>query len=220
MSLDGKINSGAGNNLDVDRDWPLITGVKEGLHQYYEIEEHTDLYSLNSGKVMEKIGVNDRKDHKDKMAVSFVIVDRKPHLHASGIEYLCNWVNKLILVTDNKEHPAFDLQNRFKNLFILYYIDGIILSKMLADLKESYHIERLTIQSGGTLNCEFLRENLIDYVNVVIAPLLVGGRETNTLIDGESITKQEELDKLKAMKLLECEQLQDSYLRLKYEVIK
>ena len=27
------------------------------------------------------------------------------------------------------------------------------------------NIEKITIQSGGTLNCEFLRENLIDYVN-------------------------------------------------------
>ena len=42
MSLDGKINSGDSDELDVDRDWCKINGVKEGIHQYYEIEKTTD----------------------------------------------------------------------------------------------------------------------------------------------------------------------------------
>ena len=35
MSVDGKISTGASDHLDVDKDFPKITGVKEGLHQYY-----------------------------------------------------------------------------------------------------------------------------------------------------------------------------------------
>lgn len=220
MSLDGKINSGASDELDVDRDWCKIDGVKEGLHQYYEIEQTTDYYSLNTGKVMAKIGVNDKKGQKEKLGVRFVIIDRKPHLTEHGVEYLCKWVEKLFLVTDNKEHPSFKVKDKYKNLEILYYEDGIDLEKMLVDMKEKYGAERITIQSGGTLNGEFLRANLIDYVNIVIAPILVGGKDTNTLIDGTSITKTSELNKIKAMQLLECKKLKDSYIELKYEVIK
>ena len=54
MSVDGKISTGAVDELDVDRDFPRINGVKEGLYQYYEIEKTTDLWSLNSGRVQEK----------------------------------------------------------------------------------------------------------------------------------------------------------------------
>ena len=90
----------------------------------------------------------------------------------------------------------------------------------MKDLKKDYGVEKITIQSGGTLNGEFLRNNLIDYVNVVIAPLLVGGANTNTLIDGKAIKEVEELNKLKALKLIECNILEDSYINLKYEVIK
>lgn len=43
MSVDGKISTGAVDELDVDRDFPRINGVKEGLYQYYEIEKTTDL---------------------------------------------------------------------------------------------------------------------------------------------------------------------------------
>ncbi|WP_373257142.1 hypothetical protein [Bacteroides thetaiotaomicron] len=48
MSVDGKISTGAVDELDVDRDFPRINGMKEGVYQYYEIEKTTDLWSLNS----------------------------------------------------------------------------------------------------------------------------------------------------------------------------
>jgi 2,5-diamino-6-(ribosylamino)-4(3H)-pyrimidinone 5'-phosphate reductase len=49
MSVDGKISTGSTDELDVDRDFPKIPGVREGLHQYYEIEQTTDLWSFNTG---------------------------------------------------------------------------------------------------------------------------------------------------------------------------
>ncbi len=43
MSLDGKISTGSTDNFDMDSDFPKIKGLREGLHQYYEIEQTTDL---------------------------------------------------------------------------------------------------------------------------------------------------------------------------------
>lgn len=43
MSVDGKISTGGTDRLDMDQDLPAIDGVREGLHQYYEIEQTTDL---------------------------------------------------------------------------------------------------------------------------------------------------------------------------------
>ena len=217
-SLDGKISSGANDNLDADKDFPKINGVKEGLHQYYELEQETDLFSLNTGRVMAKIGVNDKKEYHNKIdAVTFVIIDNKPHLNENGIDYLCHWVGKVILVTINKEHPAFN--TRYENLDILLY-DELDLNTLLEDLYSKYNAERLTIQSGGTLNGLFVRNKLIDYVNIVIAPILVGGRDVPTLVDGESINDESELNKLLPLKLLECNKLENSYIELKYKVIK
>ena len=48
MSVDGKISTGAVDELDVDREFPRINGMKEGVYQYYEIEKTTDLWSPNS----------------------------------------------------------------------------------------------------------------------------------------------------------------------------
>lgn len=218
-SLDGKISTGNSDNLDLDKDLPKIDGVKEGLHQYYEIESNTDYFSLNTGKVMAKIGVNDKKEYHKKIDVNFIIIDNKPHLNEQGIDYLCHWVNKLILVTTNKNHIAYSLKEKYNNLEILFY-EELDLEKMLEDIYNKYDAKKITIQSGGSMNGRFVRDNLIDYVNIVIAPILIGGKDVSTLVDGESINSDDELNKLRALELIECNKLDDSYIQLKYKVKK
>ena len=176
MSVDGKITTGATDDFDVDKDFPLIYGVKEGLHQYYEIEQTTDLWSINSGRVQEKMGVN-TKPMPDKTPVSFVIIDNS-HLTEHGVHYFCAKSKEFVLITSNRNHPAFQIEE--DNLHIIFQ-EKFSLSDAISILKLKYGCERLTVQTGGTLNGLFLREKLFDYVDIVIAPILIGGRETSTL---------------------------------------
>ena len=214
MSVDGKISTGASDVLDVDQDFPYMDGVKEGLHQYYEIEQTTDLWSLNTGRVQAKLGVNE-KEMPPKTPVSFVLVDNY-HLNEHGVRFFCELSKQFVLITTNPDHPAFRV--KADNLGTILQ-EKQCLEEALVRLKEEYGCDRITIQSGGTVNGLFLREKLFDFVDIVVAPVLVGGTNTSTLIDGESITTREELDKLGVLKLIDCEKLEDSYVRLRYEVI-
>lgn len=214
MSVDGKISTGETDELDFDKDLPNIIGVKEGLQQYYDIEQTTDLWSLNSGRVQAKIGVN-KYGATSKTSISFVLIDNT-HLTTQGIQYFCTRSKKFILVTSNKNHPAF-LINK-ENLSIIYQ-EELNLVNMLEILKTKYNCERITIQTGGTLNELFLREKLFDYVDIVVAPLLVGGKNTSTLIDGRSLCTTNQLSQLGILKLESVTSLNASYIRLRYKVI-
>ena len=214
-SLDGKISTGALDDLDVDRDFPAIPGLREGLHQYYEIEQTTDLWSLNSGRVQAKIGANE-KEMPEKTPVSFVLIDNT-HLNEHGVRYFCAKSDKFVLVTSNRDHPAFNVKE--DNLYIVFQ-ERFSLSDALERLYSDFGCERLTVQSGGTLNGIFLREKLIDFVDIVVAPILVGGKNTSTLIDGESLKSPSELSRLGVLNLVECVPLENSYLRLRYKIIK
>ena len=214
MSVDGKISTGSTDALDVDRDFPAIDGLKKGLHQYYEIEQTTDLWSFNTGRVQAKLGVN-QKAFSPKMPVSFVLVDNR-HLTDHGVRYFCAKAKQLVLITTNRDHPAFGVEE--DNLHILFQ-ERLCLGDAFKRLKQDYGCDRLTIQSGGTVNGLLLREKLIDAVDIVIAPALIGGRDTPTLIDGASLTSPAELTKLGVLQLIECAALQDSYVRLRYRVI-
>ena len=214
MSLDGKISTGATDEMDVDRDFPLIVGLKEGLHQYYEIEQTTDLWSFNTGRVQAKMGVNTR-EMPAKTPVSFVLLDNH-HLNEHGIQFFCSKSRRFVLITTNKDHPAFAVKE--ENLHIIFQ-ENLSLASALTILKEQFGCEKLTIQSGGTVNSLFLREKLFDFVDVVVAPVLVGGKDTATLIDGRSLQAREELTQLGVLRLIEATPLQNSYLRLRYRVI-
>ena len=214
MSVDGKISTGATDELDVDQDFPQIDGLRDGLHQYYEIEQTTDLWSFNTGRVQAKMGVN-TKPMPEKTPVSFVLLDNH-HLDEHGIRYFCARSKQFVLITTNRDHPAFRIPA--ENLQIIFQ-EKLSLTAALTLLKERFGCERLTIQSGGTVNGLFLREKLFDFVDVVVAPVLIGGKDTATLIDGPSLQARDELRQLGVLRLIDACPLQDSYLRLRYQVI-
>lgn len=217
-SVDGKISTGSNDALDVDKDFPKIKGIKEGLEQYYKIEKTTDLHSLNSGKVLAKVGANKPQKNLTKLPVSFLIIDNKPHLDETGVDNFLKKSKKLYIITTNKAHPAFQRKDA-DNLEIIYYKKGIDFEDLFKKLKQKFGINRITIQTGGTLNAVFLRKKLIDKISIVVAPALVGGKDTPSLVDGESLSSINELSNIKALKLISAEKLKRSYLLLKYVVI-
>ncbi len=214
VSVDGKISTGANDSLDFDADFPKIDGLKEGVHRYYEIEQTTDLWTINSGRVQEKMGVNEAP-MPEKTPVSYVIIDNR-HLNENGVRYFCARAKQFVLVTSNRRHPAYEVDADNCNIIFQEQLD---LEALLSQLKSNFGCERLTIQTGGTLNGMFLRKKLFDYVDVVMAPVLVGGRDTSTLVDGQSLTHPNQLGQLGVLELINCEVLPNSYLRLQYKVI-
>ena len=217
MSLDGKISTGDTDKLDFDIDLPKINGVKEGLQQYYDIEKKTDICSFNTGRVMAKIGLNTRTDLPKRMPVTFVIVDNKPHLKESGVRYLSNWTKRIIIVTTNKLHPANTMD--LDNLNVIKYSKTINFNDLFEKLKKDYGVNRVTIQSGGEMNSKLIRLGLIDRVSIVVAPALVGGRDTSSLVDGESLHKESDLKLIKALELVKITKLKNSYIHLIYKVL-
>lgn len=215
MSVDGKISTGATDDRDFDKDLPNVPGVKEGLHQYYELEKKTDLFSFNTGRVMVKVGWNEEKADIDQLPVMFVIVDNKPHLTAPGVSNLCKRTKKLFIVTTNAEHPAHTSAEA--NLEVISYEGKVDFTDLFRRLKQA-GADNLTVQSGGEMNAQLVREGLINNVSIVVAPLLVGGRATPTLVDGPSLATEADLLFLKPLKLVAADILPNSYLHLRYKV--
>ena len=215
ISVDGKLSTGSIDERDVDKDFPKIEGIKEGLYQYYDIEKTTDNFSLNSGFVMSKIGVNTDHSPIHCPNVNFVIVDNK-NLTEKGVANLCNNLKTLYLVTSNKNHPAYNLKNN--NLVIMYYENEVDFEDVFVKLKQEYGAERVTIQSGGTLNSIFIRKGLVDRLSVVIAPCLIGGKDTPTLVDGKSLVTEEDLKYITSLELEEVNKLENNYLHLLYTI--
>lgn len=122
-----------------------------------------------------------------------------------------------MLVTQNTSHPGFNVNE--DNLHIEIQ-ETSQLSGVLNVLYQKYECERITVQTGGTVNGMLLREKLLDYVDIVVAPVLVGGCDVPTLTDGLSLTSPHNLDQLGVLELKDCIILRNCYLRLRYSVRK
>ena len=216
MSFDGKISTGESDERDFDKDLPAVEAVAEGLKQYYDLEQETDLVSLNTGKTMSKIGWNERKDKIDRLPVAFVIVDNHPHLTKRGVQNLIRRSKKLYLVTSNGQHPAFACSD--ERLEILKRDVPIDFAEVFQSLYQR-DVRAVTLQSGGEMNAVLLRAGLIDNLSVVVAPLVVGGRTTSTLVDGPSLTSDQDLLRIRPLQLQQVDILKKSYLHIKYRVM-
>lgn len=220
ISLDGKISTGDADIMDTDTDYRKIIGIKEGLQQYYDLEKKTDLHFLITGKTMAKkcksLDANNQEDSPKKLTANCIIIDNN-NLRTSGIEYLLKKFNSLTVVTSNKLHPASKI--KADELEVIRYAKKINFPDLFRKLKSYYGIKRLTIQSGGTLNTVLLRNGLIDRISIVIAPCLIGGKNTASLIDGESLHTKKDLKNIKTLKLIKCNLLQNNFINLIYKVV-
>lgn len=215
LSLDGKISTGSSDDRDFDKDLPNIPGVKEGVNQYDDLEQQTDLYSFNTGKVMAKVGWNEPKESIQAIPVTFVLVDNKPHLTKLGVENLLKRCRAVIIATTNHDHPALAITH--DGLSVIAYEEKVDFTDLFSKVEAS-GADRITIQSGGEMNAILVRDGLIDELSVVIAPMLVGGKDTPTLVDGKSLFSQEDLAQVKALELIEAKALNNSFLHLRYIV--
>jgi 2,5-diamino-6-(ribosylamino)-4(3H)-pyrimidinone 5'-phosphate reductase len=59
--------------------------------------------------------------------------------------------------------------------------------KNLLSRLHSLGINRVLLEGGGTLNWSMISEGLVDRIAVTVAPMIVGGRQATTLVDGEGV---------------------------------
>lgn len=58
-------------------------------------------------------------------------------------------------------------------------------------------VKNLLVEGGSTVIWEFLKQGLFDEFNVYISPIVIGGRDTPTIADGEGVDSEKEIIRLK-----------------------
>ncbi len=210
-SVDGKISTGDAGDFDFDRDLPNVPGVCEGLYQYYEEEKNTDLWSFTTGRVLAKVGWNYEVVNECLSEVSFLVYDNK-WLSETGIGNLSASLKHVVIATHNVRHESLFMS--------LPNVETIVLPGKLSGafehVYEKYGCKAITIQSGGRMNTQLFRDKLIDRLNIFYAPVIVGGKATPSIADGDAIRH---LADLAVLELIEAKVLKNNYLQLKYNVI-
>ncbi|MDR1820652.1 MAG: 2,5-diamino-6-(ribosylamino)-4(3H)-pyrimidinone 5'-phosphate reductase [Methanobrevibacter sp.] len=196
MTLDGKIatkngSSKISNEKDIERVHKLrkeLDGIMVGINTVL-----IDDPKLTAHKLPEKDkSIGDMK----KINPIRIVVDSNGRTPLDS--NVLNSDSETIIATSNKI-----LEDKKTLSSLREKADVFICGEEYVDLKKLMEylyikgIKTLLLEGGSTLNFSMFKEKLIDEVSVCIGPMIVGGSQSKTLVDGEGFEFMENSVQLK-----------------------
>ncbi|MCT4396691.1 dihydrofolate reductase family protein [Periweissella beninensis] len=213
-SLDGKISSGNSSTFNARKEWYQIPEIAIGLQQFVDIKQTVDAWLFTTAKSLLSFNVNHLSYTPERTESSIAIIDNHQRLTRHGRKILANYYRRVVIFTEHPNYPE-DTDN-----VTIIYQAALTLGKILAILQNTFSITNITIEAGGSINAALLKAHLIDRISIVLAPLIVGGQDTPTIADGESLTDLADIQTLIPLRLEGIHQLDNSFLQINYSVIK
>lgn len=239
VSVDGRLTIAPGVLLMFgDKRWNTIAGSGEEIAAWLRMKHQPELYLEGSGSLVaadEKpqplpLFKGDVKSlYKDFLPDSvvkrpqhrgwFAVVDSKGLVRWAYKEWPSDeWTGwHLMVLVANHTPPEYLAYLQKEN--IPYLVAGkkrVDLKMALAKVKAKLGVTSVVSTSPGKLGGALLRSGLIDEVNVLFFPALIGGFETPTLFESPELKTHEWPTRLK---LIWAQVLSDGRVWLRYEVM-
>ncbi len=185
ISVDGKICTRTGeskisSDLDLKRVHKLRCGVDGILVGISTVLKDDPLLSIRFIKCA-----------KTKNPTR-VIVDSNARIPLdSKIVRTAKDIDTIIIVTKGAPKDKLELLRANKLKIIVSGERGkkVNLKKAFEQLETKFGIKKILVEGGGEINWSIIKNNLFDELIVTISPLIVGGRDAITLIEGKGFDK-------------------------------
>ena len=183
MTADGKIAQPNGKQIRISCD--------EDMERMYKLRNKYDAVLVGINTVLSddpKLTVKDKYVENPRQPIRIVL---DTHCKTPTNSLVVNQAAKTLIITDKECNKKYN-----DNVEIIQcetdkegYID---LNKLLKILFNR-GIKTLMVEGGSTVILNFLKQKLVDDMYVYIGPMIVGGKDTPTLADGNGIKNIGEL---------------------------
>ena len=190
MTLDGKIATKTGNSE--------ISG-KEDLIRVHQLRKEMDAIIVGINTLLAddpRLTVH-KIDAESEDNPIRIVVDSKARTPLN-FRILNNEAPTIIAVTENAD-PQKVKELEKKARVLKCGEDRVDVKSLIKELSRM-GIKTLMLEGGSTLNYSMLENGLVDEVRVCIAPMIAGGVQAKTLVDGEGIEQMRDAVKLKLIK--------------------
>ena len=180
MSIDGKIStrkndSAISSKLDLVRVHKLrstVDGIMIGISTVLEDDPMLNVrYSTTGMKNPTRIII----DSKARIPLNSRIIDSS------------NKIQTIIAVTHNASSRKIkEIQK--KGAQVLVYGNGKVNLRNLFQQLEKMGLKKIIVEGGGEINWSVLKLGLVNELVVTISPVVIGGRDAKTLVEGKGFT--------------------------------
>ncbi|MBS7622920.1 2,5-diamino-6-(ribosylamino)-4(3H)-pyrimidinone 5'-phosphate reductase [Candidatus Bathyarchaeota archaeon] len=130
-----------------------------------------------------------------------VIVDSEARTPAGARLFKATAGRTIIAVTAGAPEERVDaLLHAGAEIIVSGSGDKVDLRLLMSRLR-SMGIRRLLVEGGGNVNWSLVELGLVDEIHVAVAPIIVGGREAVTLVEGRGFSKVSEGFKLSLLRV-------------------
>ena len=187
ISLDGKIATYAGDSK---------LSSKKDIIRLHKLRSKVDAILIGKNTVIKDNPLLTVRFSKGKNPVRVVLDSQGKISEKSKILQTSNKVPTIIAVS--KKISQQNLKNLKK-----FPVDIIISGKTIINIKslikelEKRGIQTILVEGGGTINWQFIKDNLFNEIFLTISPFVIGGVNAISLVQGKGFKKITNSPKLK-----------------------
>ncbi|MEK6957202.1 MAG: 2,5-diamino-6-(ribosylamino)-4(3H)-pyrimidinone 5'-phosphate reductase [Thermoproteota archaeon] len=195
ISLDGKIATKSGDSR--------FSSGKDKI-RVYRLRATVDAILVGKNTVNRDDPILTVHQVKGKNPIRIILDSRATISTKSRIIKTCNKIPTIIAVSKKASNKNLEKLRKFP-LKIIVSGNNIVNIKKLLKTLWKLKIKKILVEGGGTVNWEFVNQNLFDEIIVTITPFLVGGKDAVSIIEGKGFSKIVKSRKLKLEKILRLE---------------
>ncbi|MEK6971689.1 MAG: 2,5-diamino-6-(ribosylamino)-4(3H)-pyrimidinone 5'-phosphate reductase [Thermoproteota archaeon] len=194
-SLDGKIATKSGDSR--------FSSGKDKI-RVYRLRATVDAILVGKNTVKRDDPILTVHHVKGKNPIRIILDSRATISTKSRIIKTCNKIPTIIAVSKKASNKNLEKLRKFPLKIIISGNNIVNIKKLLKTLWK-LKIKKILVEGGGTVNWEFVNQNLFDEIIVTITPFLVGGKDAVSIIEGKGFSKIAKSRKLKLEKILHLE---------------
>jgi len=183
MSADGKIASPSGKQLRISNE--------EDMKRVYQLRNEFDAVL---------VGVNTIQADNPKLTVKPDYVQNPKNPIRVILDTHCGTRPDSLAVDENAKTLIItngECDKNYKdNVEVIQCevdYEGLIDLNQMLEILHSRGIKKLMVEGGSTVIWNFLKQGLVDDLYVFIGPMIIGGKYTPSMADGEGIAQEDEL---------------------------
>jgi len=180
MSIDGKISTRKNDSA---------ISSKLDLVRVHKLRSTVDGIVIGISTVLEDDPMlNVRYSTTGKKNPTRIIIDSKARIPLnSRIIESSNKIQTIIAVTHNASSRKIkEIQK--KGAQVLVYGNGKVNLRNLFQQLEKMGLKKIIVEGGGEINWSVLKLGLVNELVVTISPVVIGGRDAKTLVEGKGFT--------------------------------
>jgi 2,5-diamino-6-(ribosylamino)-4(3H)-pyrimidinone 5'-phosphate reductase len=179
ISIDGKIATSSGDSK---------LSSKKDLIRLHKLRSQVDAILVGKNTVNKDDPLLTVRYSKGRNPIRIILDSRGTISNESKILQTSNKVKTIIVVSKKITKRNLQKLKKFP-IEIITIGENQVNIKLLIKILGKKKIKTILLEGGGTINWEFIKNNLVNEFFITVTPFILGGKDAITLVHGEGFDK-------------------------------